>query len=119
LCAGVLEATVATMRVAPRELLAWLGPAIGPEHFEVGPEVREAFVTLDAEAAHAFIPGRGDRWMADIFLLARQRLRKAGLEADRIYGGGRCTVSDSSRFFSYRRDGVTGRMASLIWREAL
>jgi hypothetical protein len=117
LCNGVLEASLAAMRVAPDEILAWFGPAIGPEHFEVGPEVRAAFLARDDAAAMAFQPGCGDRWMADIFLLARQRLTRAGLPADAIYGGDLCTVSDATQFFSYRRDGVTGRMASLIWLE--
>ncbi|MDB5815008.1 MAG: hypothetical protein JWN23_2125 [Rhodocyclales bacterium] len=118
LCEGVLEACVSSMRVAPEELLAWLGPAIGPAHFEVGPEVRAAFMRRDEAATLAFQPGRADRWMADIFLLARQRLVRAGLSPDAIFGGDLCTVGDAVRFFSYRRDGVTGRMASLIWRES-
>jgi len=117
LCNGVLEACVAAMHVAPAEIIAWLGPAIGPEHFEVGPEVQEAFMRQDDAASLAFQPGNGDRLMANIFLLARQRLMQAGLPAGAIYGGDFCTVSDAARFFSYRRDGVTGRMASLIWRE--
>jgi polyphenol oxidase len=117
LCGGVLEASVAAMRVAPTDIIAWLGPAIGPAQFEVGPEVREAFVSHDPMAAQAFQPGKADRWMADIYALARQRLTGAGLAADAISGGNLCTVSDAGRFFSYRRDGVTGRMASLIWRE--
>jgi YfiH family protein len=117
LCNGVLEATVASMLAAPSEIMAWFGPAIGPTQFEVGPEVREAFTLKDGAAAEAFKPGRQDRWMADIYLLARQRLMHAGLPADAIYGDDLCTVSDAKRFFSYRRDGVTGRMASLIWRE--
>ncbi|MDB5800430.1 MAG: hypothetical protein JWL63_1369 [Rhodocyclales bacterium] len=118
LCDGVLEACVASMQAAPAELIAWLGPAIGPAHFEVGPEVREAFLHHSAEAAMAFRPGKADRWMADIFLLARQRLSAAGVPATAISGGDLCTVSDADRFFSYRRDGITGRMASLIWRES-
>lgn len=109
---GVLENTIAAMQVVPDQLLAWLGPAIGPAAFEVGPEVREAFVAKDAAAAQCFA-ARGDKWLADIYGLARQRLQKAGLTA--ISGGGACTVSESGRYFSYRRDGVTGRMASLIW----
>ncbi|MFT3733804.1 MAG: peptidoglycan editing factor PgeF [Rhodocyclaceae bacterium] len=115
LCAGVLERTLQAMEVSPGEVLAWLGPAIGPEHFEVGPEVRAAFVEQDAQAALAFRPGQGDRLMADIFKLARQRLLAAGLPVSGIYGGGVCTVAAPERFFSYRRDGVTGRMASLVW----
>lgn len=111
--AGVLEATIAAMGVAPSELMAWLGPAIGPACFEVGDEVREAFLALDAMAAVAFAPGLPGKWLADIYLLARQRLQRSGIDA--IFGGGLCTVSDGERFFSYRRDGVTGRMATLIW----
>lgn len=113
---GVLEATVARFHAPPSQLLAWLGPAIGPSAFEVGPEVREAFVTRDAETARAFQPGTGDRWLADIYLLARLRLARCGVA--RVYGGGLCTVTNSQRFYSYRREGVTGRMASLVWRVA-
>ena len=112
---GVLENTIAALQVAPGDLLAWLGPAIGPECFEVGGEVREAFVARDAAAAGCFRP-HGDKWLADIYALARQRLLQAGVTA--ISGGGVCTVSDAERYFSYRRDGVTGRMATLIWLEA-
>ncbi|HSD37685.1 MAG TPA: peptidoglycan editing factor PgeF [Rhodocyclaceae bacterium] len=117
LCGGVLEASVAAMRAAPEDIIAWLGPAIGPTQFEVGPEVREAFMRHDEAAAQAFQSGETDRWMADIYALARQRLIGVGLAADAIYGGDLCTVSDAARFFSYRRDGITGRMASLIWRD--
>src|SRR5260221_4299531 len=115
LCAGVLENTVAAMRAEPDSLLAWLGPAIGPTKFEVGGEVREAFMAVDANAAAAFtaLPSAG-KFLADIYLLARQRLARAGL--GRVYGGGYCTVSEEARFFSYRRDKTTGRMAALIWR---
>lgn len=115
LCAGVLEATLASMDVEPADVLAWLGPAIGPVHFEVGPEVKRAFIERDAQAFACFRPGQGDRWMADIYGLARQRLQGAGVPAASITGGAFCTVQDEARFFSYRRDGVTGRMASLIW----
>lgn len=110
---GVLEATVAAMRVPPAELLAWLGPAIGPSCFEVGGEVGTAFVSRNPLAAAAFVGHGGGKWLADIYLLARQRLASLGLGS--ISGGELCTVSDAARFFSYRRDGVTGRMASLIW----
>ena len=113
LVAGVLEATISKMGVSPGELLAWLGPAIGPSCFAVGDEVRTAFVDHDPAAANAFLPQPPDKWLADIYRLARQRLQAAGVRA--IYGGDFCTVSDAKRFFSYRRDGVTGRMASLIW----
>ncbi|MDR3300053.1 MAG: peptidoglycan editing factor PgeF [Candidatus Accumulibacter sp.] len=113
LLAGVLEATVAAMNVPGQELIAWLGPAIGAQAFEVGGEVRGVFVAADANAAAAFQPA-GGQWLADIYLLARQRL--AGCGVTRVFGGGFCTVSEKERFFSYRRDGQTGRMASLIWR---
>jgi len=117
LAAGVLEATVAALPVDPSQLVAWLGPAIGPEAFEVGPEVRDAFQAADPATEAAFRPGTGDRWMADVYLLARQRLARAGVTD--VHGGGWCTVSDPGRFFSYRRDGVTGRMAAVIWRVAV
>lgn len=115
LCAGVLEATVAAMPVSPGSLLAWLGPAIGPGAFEVGRDVRDAFIARDIAASAAFIPhpAASGKWLADLYMLARQRLRRAGVEA--IYGGGLCTASDPGRFFSYRRDGMTGRMAAMIW----
>lgn len=110
---GVLEATIAAMQRPPQSLLAWLGPAIGPQAFEVGAEVRERFVAMDAAAAQYFQPSPQGRWLADLYGLARQRLQRAGVEA--IYGGGFCTVQQSELFFSYRREGRTGRMASLIW----
>ena len=120
LAAGVLEATLGAMEVAPRKVLAWLGPAIGPQAFEVGEEVREAFVSHHPLAGVAFrpsLPGTLDgtprKWLADIYALARVRLAAAGVEA--VYGGGLCTYTDAGRFFSYRRDGKTGRMACLIW----
>jgi hypothetical protein len=113
--AGVLEATIAAMAVAPTEILAWLGPAIGPQVFEVGDEVRAAFVAADPAAARAFRAHAAGKWLADIYWLARQRLQAAGIRA--ISGGDFCTVSDAQRFFSYRRDGVTGRMATLVWLE--
>jgi len=114
--AGVLEATIAAMAVPPADLLAWLGPAIGPQAFEVGEEVRAAFVAADADAVQAFRPGAAGKWLADIYLLARQRLQAAGIFS--VSGGDLCTVSDAGRFFSYRRDNITGRMATLIWLES-
>lgn len=114
LAAGVLEAAVAAMDGPAHRLLAWLGPAIGPQAFEVGPEVRDVFVAHDAAAAQAFAPGRGDRCFADLYRLARLRLAAAGVM--RVSGGGWCTFGDAARFYSYRRDGRTGRMATLIWR---
>ena len=113
LAGGVLEATVNAMAVPPGEILAWLGPAIGPAQFEVGDEVRAAFTAGDPGAAAAFVPHGPGKWLADIYALARRRLAAAGVDA--VSGGGLCTVSDGRRFFSYRRDGVTGRMATLVW----
>ena len=111
---GVVEAAVAAMKVAPSEILAWLGPAIGPQAFEVGDEVRAAFMAVDSQAEAAFRPAATPaKWLADLYLLARQRLAALGVVG--IYGGDRCTFSESDCFFSYRRDGTTGRMASLIW----
>ncbi len=113
LAAGVLEATVAAMEVAPGSLMAWLGPAIAQPAFEVGDEVRAAFVAHDPRAAGAFLAEGNGKWRCDLTALARLRLAAAGVT--RLYGGGLCTFSDPRRFYSYRRDGVTGRMASLIW----
>lgn len=113
LAAGVVEATVAAMAVAPGDIVAWLGPAIGQQAFEVGPEVRAAFVDADSGAAAAFRPGTGDRHHASLVALARRRLSAAGVRS--VSGGAWCTVTDAARFFSYRRDGETGRMASLVW----
>jgi YfiH family protein len=116
LAGGVIEATLAALGVPPKRLLAWLGPAIGPEHFEVGAEVREAFLKGDSGAEAAFMPNARGRFLADLGLLARRRL--AALGVGRIYGGGQCTYADADRYFSHRRDGVTGRQATLIWLEA-
>lgn len=114
LVGGVLERTVEAMQVPPEDLMAWLGPAIGPAAFEVGDEVRAAFCAHDPAAAGAFAAGlQPGKWMADIYMLARQRLTASGV--GRIDGGGECTVADPARFYSYRREGVTGRFASLIW----
>lgn len=113
LLAGVIEAAVTRLDVPGEELLAWLGPAIGSDAFEVGEEVRVAFMTEDAGAAEAFRPSPAGRWLADIYALARRRLARCGVSA--VYGGELCTYHDAERFYSYRRDGVTGRMASLIW----
>ncbi|WP_083330682.1 peptidoglycan editing factor PgeF [Halofilum ochraceum] len=111
---GVIEALVAALPVEPVDLVAWLGPAIGPAAFEVGPEVRDAFTSVDPAAAAAFQPGAGDRWHADLCELARRRLRARGVQS--IGGGGFCTYSDPERFFSHRRaGGPTGRMATLAW----
>jgi YfiH family protein len=113
LAAGVIEATVGAMAVPPRSLLAWLGPAIGPAHFEVGPEVREAFLTGDSGAEAAFVANARGRFMADLGALGRRRLEALGVS--RVYGGGECTFAAGERYFSHRRDGLTGRQATLIW----
>jgi len=118
LAAGVLEATVDALGVAPASVLAWFGPAIGPERFEVGPEVRAAFVDRDLGAAECFTPRLGtpageDKHLCDLYALARRRLAAVGVT--QVHGGGLCTMSDAESFFSYRRDGRTGRMAALIW----
>ncbi|WP_039014153.1 peptidoglycan editing factor PgeF [Pseudomonas brassicacearum] len=115
LASGVLEATLDSLAVPADEILAWLGPAIGPQAFEVGPEVREAFIAQLPQAAQAFTasPNAG-KFLADIYALARLRLAARGVTA--VYGGGLCTVTDP-RFFSYRRNPRTGRFASLIWIE--
>lgn len=113
LAAGILEATVAAMETPGPQLMAWLGPAIGPAAFEVGAEVREAFVSRHAAAVEAFSPSRNaGRYMADIYQLARIRLAACGVSA--VFGGGFCTQGDP-RFYSYRRAACTGRFASLIW----
>lgn len=113
LAAGVLERAVARAPVAAADVLAWLGPAIGPQAFEVGTEVREAFLAEDAGAAGCFAPSPAGRWLADLYGLARRRLARCGVGW--VGGGGLCTYADAGRFFSFRRDGATGRMASLIW----
>lgn len=124
LCDGVIEATLARMTQragAQPQWLAWLGPAIGPREFEVGAEVREAFLaqaTADERAAvdAAFVAGAPGKYLADLYALARIRLARAG--CTQVYGGDTCTVSDADRFYSYRRDRTTGRMASLVWLAA-
>jgi YfiH family protein len=114
LAAGVLEATVAAMQAPTDRILAWMGAAIGPQAFEVGEDVRKTFVADLAATADAFKPEiSAGKWWADIYLLARLRLARIGV--NRVYGGGRCTFTDRQRFYSFRRDGATGRMASLIW----
>lgn len=110
---GILEQTVRSMGETPESLLCWLGPAIGPRAFEVGAEVREAFVAKDAKAERAFSAVQGEKYLADLELLARQTLANIGIS--QVFGGGYCTVEQEDTFFSYRRDHNTGRMASLIW----
>jgi polyphenol oxidase len=113
LAAGVLEATVDRLGTDPARLLAWLGPAIGAGHFEVGAEVRDAFLARDPSAAVAFRANARQRWQCDLLTLARQRLQQAGVR--QVFGGEWCNYADRARFFSYRRDGQCGRMAALIW----
>ena len=114
LAAGVIEQTVRTMQVPAKNLLAWLGPAIGPRSYLVGNKVRDAFIAHQEQAGLAF-QRAAEGWKADLYLLARQRLAECGVTA--VYGGGRCTLREPEDFFSFRRDGKTGRMASLIWLE--
>ncbi len=112
LAAGVLENAVAALG-AGSPVLAWLGPAIGPAAFEVGPEVREAFVTAQEEAAVAFVPRAGGKFLADLYALARLRLARAGVAS--VGGGGWCTFTERERFFSYRRARESGRLGAFIW----
>ncbi len=114
LAAGIVDATLANMRTPPGRLLAWFGPAISQSAFEVGDEVRAAFVAGDAGAEACFQSNERGRWQADLYALARRHLEAAGVRA--VHGGGLCTVGDTERFFSYRRDGQCGRMATFIHR---
>ncbi len=114
---GMLEATVAAMRTPACDIIAWLGPCAGPQVYEIGQEVFDAFVSRDARAASAFVATRPGHWRVDLHALARQRLADAGIAPNNIHGGGLCTISDPSRFFSHRRDQRSGRMATLVWRE--
>lgn len=115
LAGGVLENTIRAFNTSPGNLIAYLGPAIGPTAFEVGHDVRDAFVAADPDAKRAFHPHKPDKWLADLYLLARQRLATAGLL--NVYGVESCTYSNPARYFSHRRDKVSGRMAALIWIE--
>ncbi len=122
LAAGVLEATVASMRTPPDQVLAWLGPAAGPQRYEIGVEVYDAFVSQDWGAGRAFTGTRPDHWNIDLYALARRRLEKAGLRAHDIHGGALCTIADPQSFYSHRRStsdgsGRTGRMATLVWMD--
>jgi polyphenol oxidase len=116
LAAGVLEATVDAMGPPGERLLAWLGPAIGPKVYEVGDEVRTAFLARDGAAASAFAPLRSGHWLLDLYAVARQRLAARGVR--RVYGGGLCTYSDAARFPSWRRDRAQERIAALVWLES-
>jgi hypothetical protein len=112
LCAGVIEAALDAMGVAPDDVMAWLGPAIGPRAYEVGDEVRAAFLARDGAASAAFAPTRPGHWLLDLYAVARQRLASRGVHA--VHGARYCTHSDS-RYFSFRRDRTAERMAALIW----
>jgi len=113
MAAGVIENAVVALDASPANVLAWMGPTIGPDAFEVGAEVREAFVAVDGRAGTAFKPHAPGKYMADLYALARQRLARAGVGA--VFGGGFCTYHDAERFFSYRRVRTSGRMGAFIW----
>lgn len=115
LAGGVIANTVARMPVSPAGLIAWIGPGIGPEAFEVGDDVLEAFCAAVPEHRSAFKPLKPGKWLCDLPALARDALHKSGVS--HVYGGDLCTHSDAQRFYSYRRDCITGRMAALIWRD--
>lgn len=112
LCDGVIEQTLKAIALEGSLIMAWLGPAIGPQAFEVGGEVRAQFIAQDAQAEQAFQPA-GDKWLGDLYQIAKQRLNNMGVT--QIYGGDDCTYANPERYFSFRRDGETGRMASMIW----
>lgn len=113
LAAGVIESALNSFNPTDKKIIAWIGPAIGQAFYEVGDDVRDKFLEIDADAGKAFQPYKQSKWLANMNLLARQRLEKSGVSE--IFGGDLCTFQDSERFFSFRRDGKTGRMASLIW----
>ena len=115
LASGVLESTLQAMRSSPQDVLAWLGPAIGPRVYEVGDEVRAAFVAAESRAQSAFNATRPGHWLLDLYAIAQQRLARAGVS--RVFGGGLCTYTERERFFSFRRDRTTQRMAALAWLE--
>ena len=113
LAAGIVESTVKALETEPAQLMAWMGPAIGPRAFEVGAEVREAFIAVSPLADHAFAPHGAGKYLADLYTLARQRLE--GMGVTRVFGGGFCTYRENERFFSYRREKKSGRMGAFIW----
>jgi purine-nucleoside/S-methyl-5'-thioadenosine phosphorylase / adenosine deaminase len=115
LASGIIEATVARMDVPGEEVVAWIGPGISQAAYEVGADVYELFVERDPDARLAFRPGAPGKYHADLYMLARRRLAAAGVTA--VHGGRFCTYGEPDRFYSYRRDGVTGRMATLVWME--
>lgn len=110
---GVLENTIRAMNSKPENIMVWLGPAAGPASYEVGIDVHDAFIKHDAKAGTAFRPTRENHWKVDLYQLARMRLEALGIS--KIYGGDHCTIDEPDKFFSHRRDRVTGRMASIIW----
>ena len=113
LAEGILEKTFDSAGFKPSQTLAWLGPAIGPEAYEVGEEVKQAFMRQVRHAESAFVKTSPGKYLMDMYTLARQKLNALGVEA--VYGGEHCTFRQAEQFYSYRRDGLTGRMASLIW----
>jgi len=114
---GILEQTIHAMHTPASELLAWLGPAAGPEKYEVGKDVLAAFVQAHPHARAAFTPSRPNHWYMDIYALARQRLCACGILSEHLFGGGLCTISQPNQFYSHRRDQRTGRMATLLWKQ--
>jgi len=116
LAAGVLERTLAAMITPAHAVMVWLGPAAGPQAYEIGQQVFDAFTLHDPRARSTFTPTRPGHWRVDLYALARQRLTSAGIESNRIFGGQSCTICERQQFYSHRRDGRTGRMATLIWR---
>lgn len=114
---GMLEATLAAMRTPPGDVIAWLGPAAGPAHYEIGADVREAFLAHSAQAEAAFVATRPGHWRVDLYALARQRLQAAGMNPAYIHGGNHCTIAEPSRWYSHRRDRRSGRMATLVWMQ--
>jgi YfiH family protein len=116
LCAGVLEAMVGAMHTPAQQLIAWLGPAAGPQAYEIGEDVFAAFVQRDPTAAAAFVATRPGHWTMDLYTLARQRLQAVGVTA--VFGGDHCTISDPAWFFSHRRDARGGRIATLVWMQS-
>lgn len=113
LCNGVIEATLHALQLPPERIVAWLGPAIGPRVYEVGDEVRDAFLSVDAAARSAFAANRPGHWLLDLYAVARQRLARTGVT--RVFGGEFCTYSDPTRFHSWRRDRTSARMAAFVW----
>ncbi len=115
LARGIIERALIRLNLAPQNVLVWLGPAIGPAHFEVGDEVREIFISQDPKAKTAFQAHQKHKWLTDIYQLARIRLESLAIK--KIYGANYCTFSDNTLFYSYRREGITGRQATIIWRD--